>query len=362
MNVQSCFPNLGFSVVVTCYNLQEYIKEALISVFNQDAVGIPIEIIVIDDASTDMSYQIIRETVGEFAQGREVTIIKNERNLGVAASINIGFQKAKYDWIIEVDGDDIQLPDRLSGTLQLINKYPGAVMICLSQMCFSYANREKISSIRYAATPEMCGNDDSCCIEIADARFLACAEQSRHRIAAWGCSMAVKKELVNRWGNLNTELSSTRMAQDPAWEFRAYLSGSVVGSMRPGVMYRSHDSNILNRAKLASPRDFQKKQFAMFAATCRHKCADLRRACSEEGLTDFSRSQLEELETILLHHLQYFLIKKDWWQHNVFSRVVILIKNYGMLSAMRRRELLLRCLPFCIFTALKSFRGFLRKR
>lgn len=352
-------PCSGLSIVITCYNLQQYIRESILSVIEQYDVAVPTEIIIVDDASVDNSLEIIQKTIAECGEHLDCTIIRNEQNLGIAGAVNVGFQKAKYDWIIEVDGDDVQCPDRLVNTLRLIEKYPKAVMICLSQICFAYSNRENISMVRHAASREMCGDDDSCCIESVEERFLACQELSKHRITAYGCSMAIKKEIVNRWGNLNTTLSPVRIAQDPAWELRAYLSGGVVGSMLPGVMYRAHDTNILNKAKHSSPIEAEKKIYSMFAACTMHKIADIERALKNCTLTDFDAEQLTVLATVEKNLLQYYHIKTDWWDHTIFLRICILMKNYTILPNLRRRELFLRCLPYRVFSYLKAHRKYM---
>lgn len=103
----------GMSMVLTCYNRQEYIKEAILSVFNQEYDG-PMQLVIVDDASTDDSVHIIEKTVQEHGVGRDVEIVKLNQNLGVAGATDAGWAKAKHDWILIVDGDDMQLPERCS--------------------------------------------------------------------------------------------------------------------------------------------------------------------------------------------------------------------------------------------------------
>ena len=110
-------------MVLTCYNRSEYIKEAILSVFAQDYDG-PMQLVIVDDASTDDSLRIIEETVKEHGGSWDVEIVKLEQNLGVAGATDAGWAKAKYDWILMVDGDDVQLPERCRIVEETATKYP----------------------------------------------------------------------------------------------------------------------------------------------------------------------------------------------------------------------------------------------
>jgi len=88
------------SVIITCYNLADYIDRATRSCLNQTLPEEEFEVIVVDDASTDYSRKIIT------GLGHFVKPIFLEKNVGVAEASNIGIEKAKGKYIIRVDGDD----------------------------------------------------------------------------------------------------------------------------------------------------------------------------------------------------------------------------------------------------------------
>jgi len=100
--------NIDVSVIVTVYNLEKYIEECLESVLNQK--GVRLECICVDDASTDGSYNILRE----FARkDNRIRIIQNKKNMGLASSRNIGFRSAVGEYLYNIDGDDYLLPGAL---------------------------------------------------------------------------------------------------------------------------------------------------------------------------------------------------------------------------------------------------------
>lgn len=103
------------SVIIPAYNASNYIDTAIKSVFLQN---VPIEIIVIDDCSSD-NLDIV---MNKYLELNNVVYIKNERNLGVAKSRNLGVSKAKGDYIAYLDADDWWLEGKLDKQLSIMKK------------------------------------------------------------------------------------------------------------------------------------------------------------------------------------------------------------------------------------------------
>jgi len=102
------------SVIVPIFNHFQYLKKCLSSVLEQG--GVPIELICVNDASTDPRVQLFLE---EFVKYFEQTIvITHENNLGVSASQNQAVQIAKGDYIGFLDCDDYLAP----GALEIIKQ------------------------------------------------------------------------------------------------------------------------------------------------------------------------------------------------------------------------------------------------
>ena len=93
------------SVIIPVYNVEKYIARCLDSVLNQNFFNI--EIICINDGSTDRSLSILHEYA---AKDSRICIIEQD-NRGVSAARNAGLEAARGTWIAFVDSDDEVLPD-----------------------------------------------------------------------------------------------------------------------------------------------------------------------------------------------------------------------------------------------------------
>lgn len=92
------------SVIVPVYNLENYIVRTLDSILSQTYKNI--EVIVVDDGSTDSSAKIIDDYADLY---RDVIKILHIKNSGVSVARMKGVLAAKGDWIGFTDGDDLSL-------------------------------------------------------------------------------------------------------------------------------------------------------------------------------------------------------------------------------------------------------------
>ena len=88
------------SIIMSVYNSEDYLKEAIDSILGQTYANL--EFIIIDDASTDTSLDIIKSY-----NDKRILLIKNEVNIGLAASLNKGIEIARGKYIARMDSDDI---------------------------------------------------------------------------------------------------------------------------------------------------------------------------------------------------------------------------------------------------------------
>lgn len=108
------------SVVIPTYNREKWISKAIDSVLAQTYTGL--EIIVVDDGSTDQTRQLIDN------YGDRVRYIY-QRNTGVSSARNRGILEARGEWIAFLDSDDEWLPEKLESQLDLADRYPQIVMV-----------------------------------------------------------------------------------------------------------------------------------------------------------------------------------------------------------------------------------------
>lgn len=93
--------NPVISILVPVFNAEDTLNQALDSIRSQS--GAPIEIICIDDASSDKSLQILKD---HLAQDSRLVILRHHQNAGYGASLNDGLAKARGKWIAILEPDD----------------------------------------------------------------------------------------------------------------------------------------------------------------------------------------------------------------------------------------------------------------
>jgi succinoglycan biosynthesis protein ExoO len=99
---------MNFSVIIPAYNVAGIVERAIRSVAAQTLA--PLEILVIDDCSTDNTVEVVKRL------GRDIPCIRllsTSANSGPSAARNVGLRAAKADWIALLDSDDAWSPDRL---------------------------------------------------------------------------------------------------------------------------------------------------------------------------------------------------------------------------------------------------------
>ncbi len=107
------------SVVMSVYNREKYLKEAIDSILNQTYKDF--ELIIIDDCSTDGSGQILKNYAQE---DKRITLIQNETNKGLIYNLNLGISKAKGKYIARMDDDDISHLERFAKQVKYMDSHP----------------------------------------------------------------------------------------------------------------------------------------------------------------------------------------------------------------------------------------------
>ena len=107
------------SVIIPCYNAARYVGETLESVRRQTWPDL--EVIVVDDGSTDDSVRII-ETFAEL----DVILIR-QSNRGQTAALNVGLARATGDFVQYLDADDLIDPDKIAIQMARLADSPGCV-------------------------------------------------------------------------------------------------------------------------------------------------------------------------------------------------------------------------------------------
>jgi len=108
--------SLSCSVLMVTYNHENFIYEAILSIFNQ-TYKFPFELVIADDCSTDDTHREIIRALKEAPDHITVTLQRNVNNLGGVVNFNAAAKLCKGEYIMVADGDDRSLPDRLETLL-----------------------------------------------------------------------------------------------------------------------------------------------------------------------------------------------------------------------------------------------------
>ena len=111
------------SLIMSVYNGEDYLSEAIESVLNQTFTDF--ELIVINDCSTDKTYEILKR----FAElDKRVKVHTNEVNLRLPSSLNKAISYAQGKYIARMDADDICLPERLEKQYKFMENNPSVAL------------------------------------------------------------------------------------------------------------------------------------------------------------------------------------------------------------------------------------------
>ncbi|MEI6352473.1 MAG: glycosyltransferase [Candidatus Nomurabacteria bacterium] len=112
------------SVIMPVYNGEKFLKEAIESILNQSFQDF--ELIIINDASTDNSLNIINKYSDNILYKNKIKIINNKENLfskhGIVKVLNSGMKIANGKYIARMDADDISLPERFEKQINILEK------------------------------------------------------------------------------------------------------------------------------------------------------------------------------------------------------------------------------------------------
>lgn len=206
------------SLVITSYNYGLYIERCLRSCLGQNYNPKNYEVIVVDDASTDHTLEIIEK----FAKYPNFRIIQNETNVGVAESSNRGIRESLGQFVVRVDADDYIN----SNFILFLSEYLEANNGLLGVGCdyVKVNNNEEVLDRFYAAEQPI------------------------------SCGVMYRKDLLVEAGLYNSDF---RHCEEKELRARLGEKYKVDYLKIPLYRYRMHDSN--KTKQVAAVREFEEK-------------------------------------------------------------------------------------------------------
>jgi glycosyltransferase involved in cell wall biosynthesis len=148
------------SIILPTYNGSRFIEQAIKSVLKQSYEDF--ELLIIDDGSTDKTSEIISE-ISE--QDPRIICFRNNTNLGIQKTLNIGLRNTKGEYIARIDDDDEWIyKDKLKKQVDFLDAHPDYVLVGTGaivinedgQELFRYFNPETDKEIRNKILGKTC--------------------------------------------------------------------------------------------------------------------------------------------------------------------------------------------------------------
>lgn len=128
------------SILMPAHNAEKTIKDAILSLFNQD--GVSVEVIVYDDASTDETASIVGELCAIYPN---VKLVGNAVNGGIATALNGAAEYAIGRYFMELDSDDALAPNCLATMVKALDEHP--------EVGFVYGQTQYSGDANFVHTP-----------------------------------------------------------------------------------------------------------------------------------------------------------------------------------------------------------------
>jgi len=138
--------NPKISVIMPNYNCEKYIAKAIDSILNQTFTDF--EFIIIDDGSTDNSWNIIQEYA---KKDERIVAVRNDENLKICKTLNKWLELARWEYIARMDSDDIAKKEWLEKVYNFINKNKD-IWLCWSNFEFIDKNWKIIWEKKFPET------------------------------------------------------------------------------------------------------------------------------------------------------------------------------------------------------------------
>lgn len=108
--------DIKISVLMSVYNAEDYLAQALESILTQTYKNI--EFIIVNDGSSDSSLELINT----YSAKDNRIVVVDQKNMGLTKALNVGIKIATGDYIARMDADDVSLPNRFENFLRFIDK------------------------------------------------------------------------------------------------------------------------------------------------------------------------------------------------------------------------------------------------
>lgn len=212
------------SILLITYNHQQYIPDAIKSILMQKN-NFEIEIILLDDASTDQTFAIAAEALKDI---KNVTLISNETNLGITKNYQKGFSLCTGKYVFVLEGDDYWIDAyKVQRQVDFLDEHP------FCAMCFHPFLTQKNESVifhtfksGYTNPSDLFAINDLILNEGLVANFSVCCyrksvldqlPQSIYGLVTYDWMINISVAQFGFLGRINTIMSVYRLSETGVW-------------------------------------------------------------------------------------------------------------------------------------------------
>jgi glycosyltransferase involved in cell wall biosynthesis len=209
------------SVLIDTHNHERYVEQAIVSVLEQDFPAGDMEVVVVDDGSTDRTPEIVRKF------GPQVRLL-TKKNGGQASAFNLAIPELRGEIVSFLDGDDWFAPGKLSAVMSALEEHPGVTAVGHGY----YEFHEGTDEIRVCvpAKPQLL--------------HLATPEAADEALHAWRfllpSALAVRRRILDRIMPIPEVLV---FCADTPIQIGS-MAGGVLLLAQPLLYYRHHSANL----------------------------------------------------------------------------------------------------------------------
>jgi glycosyltransferase involved in cell wall biosynthesis len=252
------------SIIIAVFNQENYVVQAIDSALNQEYSNV--EVVVVDDGSTDRSYKIIKESFG-----KSINLI-HQKNAGPSAAFNAGIKSSKGDYICLLGGDDLCSPKRVASQLEKILKDNADIIFCRPDIIDQ--NGKKLNDNVFSNFENKYTTDPPDENPVKNSEFFK--ELFLYGNTLCAPSALFKKKIISKLGYFDESLIHL---QDYDYWLKALSTGiKITFSNQRLVSYRRHSNNLSSETHAENSRS--------------EKCAVLLRVLSY-GKPSFLRNCLQ---------------------------------------------------------------------
>ncbi len=225
-------PTSLVSVVVIFLNAEQFMREAIESVFAQTSTGW--ELLLVDDGSTDSSTEIALSYAQQHPERVKYLAHLGHCNQGMSASRNLGIHHAKGHYIAFLDADDVWLPHKLERQLKIMDEQPEAAMVFgPAKFWYSWTGHDEDAKRDWVETVSLRTN---ALVRPPELLRLSALERKIH--TATPSSFLVRREVFDRRGGFESPFKG--LYEDQVFLTKIYAQEAVYVMADYSELYRKH--------------------------------------------------------------------------------------------------------------------------